>query len=92
MRRVSCAFLVLWSPCPLRRSGGTATVDPVALAASTDEPEAAAAKGQDEEGRITIVDMPGTSGKHSRITARLQDVAPSFGLQTAARQLEVPAC
>ncbi|KAI7843346.1 hypothetical protein COHA_003043 [Chlorella ohadii] len=41
------------------RSGGTATVDPVALAASTDEPEAAAA----EEGRITITDMPGTSGR-----------------------------
>ena len=47
--------------CVQCRSGGTATVDPVALAASTDEPEAAAA----EEGRITITDMPGTSGEQS---------------------------
>ncbi|PRW39262.1 ABC transporter D family member chloroplastic isoform A [Chlorella sorokiniana] len=45
------------------RTGGTATVDPVALAASTDEPETAAAAGQDEEGRIAIIDMPGTSGR-----------------------------
>lgn len=53
-------------------------MDPVALAASTDEPEAAAAQGQDEEGRITIVDMPGTSGKQSRVKVAVANVAPLF--------------
>lgn len=56
---------------PLCRSGGTATVDPVALASSSlDEPEAskATAGGQDE--RITITDLPGTSGeKQSSVSA-----------------------
>lgn len=65
------------------RTGGTATVDPVKLAASLDEPElaassaatspaaasaaasSAASSAEEEEaggGRITITDLPGTSG------------------------------
>lgn len=53
------------------RAGGTATVDAVALAASTDEPELAAAGVAEHGARISIIDMPGASGEYAQGQGRL---------------------
>lgn len=75
--------------CAPHRSGGTATVDPVKLAASTDEPEASAAAGQEEDGRISIVDMPGMSGEQT-VGSPAAAAAGVLDLQPAVRPPHSP--